>query len=221
MPDCTNRPVRVPSLVALCAVVTLVWLLGCSDDGDSAGDTAPASSGAAAEAPVGPEAKEPERPVAPPTFGGVMKSLLGAEGSWSGAQARVWIEPDPVPDGGLYEVHFEAQCACSALLFAIDGAHGEITLVYPNPFESPSALAPGEARTLPSSGSYKLRAVGGAGLDILKLVVAEGDLGFPADAEQAWAASKDEPERLAELSALLGRLDGRWATADASLRIAR
>jgi class 3 adenylate cyclase len=156
------------------------------------------------------------------SFASVRKVLLGASGSWSEAGARIWIDPDPVPNDATYVVRFEARCDCAALVFAVDGSAEDISLLYPNPYESPVPLAAGEAVAIPSTSSYSLRAVGGEGMDFLKLFVIRGSFGFPPDPSQSWYATPEEPERIAELAAFLKRLEGeQWDSVAAPLHIVK
>jgi class 3 adenylate cyclase len=164
----------------------------------------------------------PPTPVAPGSFAAVRKTLLGAVGTWAEARPRVWTEPDPVPDRATYRVRFEANCECSALLFAVDDSGDDIVLLYPNPYEPVRRLAPGEVLEIPSSDAYQLRAVGGQGMDLLKLLVTREAIDFPAVAFQSWAATPHAPERVAELEQLLDGLDGHdWAAAVTPLHIAK
>jgi hypothetical protein len=150
------------------------------------------------------------------------KALLGAAGTWREADARVWTSPDPVPNEDTYQVFFEARCDCQALLFAVDSSEKDIRLIYPNPYEPFTRLVPGEARSIPSAPTYHLRAVGGEGMDILKLFVTSGDFAFAGGIEDAWDASPDGPERVAELAAFLASLAGtEWASAAIPLQITR
>ena len=155
-------------------------------------------------------------------FQAARNALLGAAGPWRAADARVWTLPDPVPNQKTYQVFFEARCDCQALLFAVDASTDEINLLYPNPFEPVARLAPGESRAIPSSREYSLRAVGGEGMDILMLFVTPGEFAFPGETEQAWGASPQTPERVAELTSFLESLDGtEWASAATTLQITR
>ena len=64
--------------------------------------------------------------------------------------------------------------------------------------------------------------MGGAGLDIIKLLVVPGGFDFPLSNAESWWATPKEPERVAELARLLERLDGEeWASAVTPLQIAR
>jgi len=190
---------------------------------------APAAAAPEAEAPVNEfeAALNPnQRPVpeeaADGSFGAVRKVLLGVAGPWGEAGARIWTEPDPVPNDSTYLVRFEAQCDCSVVIFSVDGSSEDISLLYPNPYEPPAPLAPGETVEIPSSSSYSLRAVGGQGMDFLKLFVTSGDFGFPPDPSQSWYATPDEPKRVAELAAFLERLKGeQWDSAATPLHIVK
>ncbi len=177
---------------------------------------------------LGGEAVEPAVAARPPGAAGradaafreTRKALLGAAGPWREADARVWTSPDPVPNQNTYQVFFEASCDCQALLFAVDGSTDEISLIYPNPYEPFTRLVPGEARSIPSSPAYDLRAVGGQGMDILKLFVTSGDFAFPGGTEEAWGATPDGPERVPELASFLKSLDGtQWTSAATPLQI--
>jgi class 3 adenylate cyclase len=154
------------------------------------------------------------------SFEAVRKALLGAAGPWEEAGARIWTEPDPVPNDATYVVRFDAKCDCAAVIFSVDGSADDISLLYPNPYESPAPLAAGETVEIPSSSSYSLRAVGGQGMDFLKLFVVRGELDFPPDPSQSWYATPEETERVAELAAFLQRLKGeQWGSAATPLHI--
>jgi hypothetical protein len=156
------------------------------------------------------------------SFAAVRKALLGAVGPWGEAGARIWTEPDPVPNDATYLVGFEAQCDCAALIFSVDGSADDLSLLYPNPYEPPVPLAAGESVEIPSSSSYSLRAVGGQGMDFLKLFVVRGEFDFPPDPSQSWYATPEEPERIAELAAFLRGLEGRqWDSAAVPLHIVK
>lgn len=168
-----------------------------------------------------PSEPEPSVP-ASPTFADLRKELLGAAGPWKQSSARVWTEPAPVPNNAAYHIRFEAQCDCAVLLFSIDNTSGEISLLYPNPYEPEGRLAVGEAREIPSSDDYTLRAVGGQGMDILKLFVTSGEFDFPYSPFSSWAATPDEPKRVTQLEQFLRGLDGaEWAAVATPLQIVR
>jgi class 3 adenylate cyclase len=174
------------------------------------------------EAALNPETRPAPIDVADGSFEAVRKALLGAAGPWGESGARIWTDPNPVPNDATYRVRFEAQCDCAVVVFAVDGSAEDISLLYPNPYEPPELLASGETVEIPSSSAYSLRAVGGEGMDFLKLFVISGDFGFPPDPSQSWYATPEEPERLAELAAFLGRLEGeRWDSVAAPLHIVR
>jgi len=192
-----------------------------------------------ASEPAAPPASEPEvenlgsalnpaaaRPLpekaADGSFDAVRRALLGAAGPWDEAHARIWTEPDPVPNDTTYVVRFEAQCDCSAVVFSVDGSEDDISLLYPNPYESPAPLAAGETVEIPSTSRYSLRAVGGEGMDFIKLFVVRGELGFPPDPSQSWYATPDQTERVAELAAFLRGLQGeQWGSAATPLHIVK
>jgi len=157
---------------------------------------------------------------APRSFASVRKALLGAAGSWGEPEARVWTEPDPVPNDTTYSVRFQAQCDCSVLLFSVAGSGDDISLLYPNPYEPPRTLTPGEPVEIPSTPSYSLRAVGGEGLDYLKIFVSAEPFSFPPDPTQSWYVTPEEPQHLEELAAFLDSLEGgRWDSAATPLQI--
>lgn len=154
------------------------------------------------------------------SFVAARRALLEAIGSSAEAAPRVWTDPDPVADGATYTVHFQAGCDCAALLFSVDGNEDEIVLLYPNLYEAARRLRAEDTLRIPSTDRYKLRAVGGEGTDWLKLVVVPGTLEFPPAGVDSWSATPEEPERVADLVALLDRLrETDWASADAPLRI--
>jgi len=150
----------------------------------------------------------------------VRKALLGAAGSGGEAEARVWTEPDPVPNDTTDSVRFQAKCDCSVLLFSVAGSGDDISLLYPNPYEPPRPLTPGEPVEIPSTPSYSLRAVGGEGLDYLKIFVSAEPFSFPPDPTQSWYVTPEEPQHLEELAAFLDSLEGgRWDSAATPLQI--
>jgi class 3 adenylate cyclase len=156
------------------------------------------------------------------SFEAVRKALLGAAGPWGESGVRLWVEPDPVPNDSTYVVRFEAQCDCAVLIFSVDGSGDDISLLYPNPFEQPDPLAAGETVEIPSSSDYSLRAVGGEGMDFLKVFVSPKDFRFPPNPAKSWYATPEEPERLAELAAFLEGLSERqWASAATPLHIVK
>jgi class 3 adenylate cyclase len=156
------------------------------------------------------------------SFASVRKALLSASGPWDEAGPRIWTEPDPVPNDATYLVRFEAQCDCDALIFSVDGSTEDISLLYPNPYETKAPLVAGKTFEIPSSSGYSLRAVGGQGMDFLKLFVVRGEFGFPPDGSQSWYATPEEPERVAELAALLKRLEGQqWHSVATPLHIVK
>ena len=163
--------------------------------------------------------------VSPPAalaFEAVRRALLARVGPWSEARARVETDPNPVPNEEKYQIVFEAQCDCEAMLFAIDGSKDEIALLYPNPYDPPRRLVPGERRSLPSTGAYSFRAVGGEGVDMLKLFVTPREFSFPAANINSWEATPRKPERLAELARWLDSLEKiPFATSVTPLQIRR
>ena len=83
-------------------------------------------------------------------------------------------------------------------------------------------LVAGKTVEIPSSSAYALRAVGGQGMDFLKLFVIRGEFAFPPDGAQSWYSTPEEPERVAELAALLKRLEGQqWESVAAPLHIVK
>lgn len=182
-----------------------------------------------AQAPVvAPQAAAPApraAAVAPPAahaFDTLRRALLARVGPWGDARARVETDPNPVPNDEKYQIVFEAQCDCEAMLFAIDGSKDEIALLYPNPYDPSQRLKPGERRSLPSTGAYSFRAVGGEGVDMLKLFVTPREFSFPAANLKSWEASPKTPERLAELARWLDSLEKiPFATSVTPLQIRR
>ncbi len=148
--------------------------------------------------------------VTPPAqlaFDAVRRALLARVGPFGEARARVETDPNPVPNEEKYQIVFEAQCDCEAMLFAVDGNKDEIALLYPNPFDPARRLRPGEKRSLPGTAAYSFRAVGGEGVDMLKLFVTPREFSFPPANINAWEASPRKPERLAELARWLDSLE--------------
>jgi hypothetical protein len=167
-------------------------------------------------APVAPPVVQPPAPaprvaaVTPPAevaFDAVRRALLARVGPFGEARARVETDPNPVPNDEKYQIVFEAQCDCEAMLFAVDGNKDEIALLYPNPFDPSRRLKPGEKRRLPGTAAYSFRAVGGEGVDMLKLFVTPRQFEFPEANINAWEASPRKPERLAELARWLDSLE--------------
>jgi class 3 adenylate cyclase len=136
-------------------------------------------------------------------------------------RARVRTIPDPVKDGGLYQVELEADCDCTVLLFAANAMTDEISLLYPNYFEPEARITRGAIVRIPSSPEWRLRAVGGEGIDVLKLIAVQDALVFPADRSEPWVVTPGQRDRVEELRALLDRVrTGVWGAAAARLQIA-
>ncbi len=181
--------------------------------------------------PVAPPVAQPQAPapkvasVTPPAelaFEAVRRALLSRVGPFGEARARVETDPNPVPNEEKYQIVFEAQCDCEAMLFAVDGNKDEIALLYPNPFDPARRLKPGEKRSLPGTAAYSFRAVGGEGVDMLKLFVTPREFEFPPANINAWEASPRKPERLAELARWLDSLEQiPFATSVTPLQIRR
>ena len=147
--------------------------------------------------------------VTPPgevAFDAVRRALLARVGPYGEARARVETDPNPVPNEQKYQIVFEAQCDCEAMLFAVDGNKDEIALLYPNPYDHARRLTPGEQRRLGASG-YSFVAEGGEGVDMLKLFVTPRQFSFPEANINAWTATPRKPERLAELARWLDSLE--------------
>ena len=163
--------------------------------------------------------------VTPPAelaFDAVRRALLSRVGPFGEARARVETDPNPVPNEEKYQIVFEAQCDCEAMLFAVDGNKDEIALLYPNPYDPARRLVPGEKRSLPGTAAYSFRAVGGEGVDMLKLFVTPREFSFPPANINAWEASPRKPERLAELARWLDSLEKiPFATSVTPLQIRR
>jgi class 3 adenylate cyclase len=152
-------------------------------------------------------------------FSAVREKLLSLEGN-SDFAARVWTIPDPVKDDTLYQIGVDANCACTALLFAIDGSADEISLLYPNPFHTDASIRAGETLEIPSSDEFSLRAVGGEGIDEILLIVADGPLELGFGSRQAWSATPDQAVRVAELETLFAAMETlEWDSAAAPLQI--
>jgi class 3 adenylate cyclase len=178
----------------------------------------PAVAPAPARIPAGP-AKAPPPELA---FDALRRALLARVGPWGEARARVETDPNPVPNEEKYQIVFEAQCDCDAMLFAVNGSADEIALLYPNPYDPPRRLSPGERRTLPGTAAYSFRAVGGEGVDMLKLFVTPRRFSFPEANINAWEATPATPERLAELARWLDSLEEvPFATSVTPLQIRR
>lgn len=170
------------------------------------------------EAAIAAEAARQQEAAQLAEFASVRKALLELDGE--GLEARVWTIPDPVKNDSLYQVGFEAACDCSALLFAVNGASEEIALLYPNNFEARARIRSGEAVQIPSSPAWTLRAVGGEGIDVLKLIVVDGGPSFAMDPDEPWIATPERPDRVAELSGLLESIQAfEWDAATAPLQI--
>jgi len=235
-------PIAVASVVLLAVVAFFLLrpdLEASREAADTTAPTTPATTASVpAETPAAEETAAPEpadieaaltpdepRPVAgiaTDSFDAVRKALLGAAGPWGESGVRVWTEPDPVPNDATYVVRFEAQCNCAVLIFSVDGSGDDISLLYPNPFEQPDPLVAGESAEIPSSSDYSLRAVGGEGMDLLKILVSPEDFRFPPNPAESWYVTPEEPERLAELAAFLELLGNRqWDAAATPLHIVK
>lgn len=202
--------------VAVAAFALL--LLGCDPLRVSAAPQDEPASHPTAAVASGP----PPKARAETTFADTRRRLLEAAGPWTGARARVWTEPSPVAVDATYRVRFEARCDCAALLFSVDGSSDEIALLYPNPYERERRLSPGEVIEIPSSDGYALRAVGGAGLDVLKLFVTRGEFAFATPSVGSWGATPETPEAVTQLAEFLASLEGEdWAEAATPLPIVR
>jgi len=245
------RLIGALGVLALAGIAALVWSLqGRTPTAPSSPQALPAPVQPETEHPLAPAAPRVERPatqppvvkapvvapqavapapqaaaVAPPAalaFDALRRALLARVGPWGEARARVETNPNPVPNDEKYQIVFEAQCDCEAMLFAVDGSTDEIALLYPNPYDPPRRLEPGERRSLPSTGAYSFRAVGGEGVDMLKLFVTPREFSFPAANINSWVASPRTPERLAELARWLDSLEKiPFATAVTPLQIRR
>jgi class 3 adenylate cyclase len=172
---------------------------------------------------VAPAPQEPSKtPPAELAFDAVRRALLARVGPWGEARAHIETDPNPVPNEEKYQIVFEAQCDCDVMLFAVNGSEDEIALLYPNPYDPPRRLAPGERRSLPSTGAYSFRAVGGEGVDMLKLFVTPREFAFPDANINSWEATPRKPERLAELARWLDSLEEiPFATSVTPLQIRR
>jgi class 3 adenylate cyclase len=192
--------------------------------------TAPVAPAPAQPPAVAPPAVQPPAPapkvaaVTPPAevaFDAVRRALLARVGPFGEARARVETDPNPVPNEQKYQIVFEAQCDCEAMLFAIDGNKDEIMLLYPNPHDPARRLSPGEQRRLGASG-YSFIAEGGEGVDMLKLFVTPSEFDFPPANINTWTATPRKSERLAELARWLDSLEKiPFATSVTPLQIRR
>jgi class 3 adenylate cyclase len=215
---------RVPMIAISTAVLltaTLGWLLVRS----ASQDTGPLADGAEIA-----QSNEADRDIETPdhlsepeiraaAFSTVREKLLGLEGN-SDFDARVWTTPDPVKNDTVYHVEIEAGCTCSALLFAIDGSADEISLLYPNPFHRDGSIRRGQLLKVPASNEFSLRAVGGEGIDVLKLVIVDGPLELGVSAGDAWRAAPEQTARVAELATWLESIEVLdWDSATAPLQI--
>jgi class 3 adenylate cyclase len=151
-------------------------------------------------------------------FAAVRDELLAFDATQLGARLRTI--PDPVKNDTLYHVEFEADCECTVLVFAVNGVTDEVALLYPNHFEPRAQSARGLTVRIPSSQEWNLRAVGHAGVDVLKLIAVREALDFPRDRSVPWVTTPDRQDRVEELRALLERVRaGASGTASAPLRI--
>ena len=239
-------PIGVVGVLALAGIAALAWSLQGRTPGAPSSpkaiaapvQPAPDRQPVLAEPRVEPPAAQPPA-VAPPVvapapvvaavtppaalaFDAVRRALLARVGPFGEAHARVETDPNPVPNDEKYQIVFEAQCDCEAMLFAIDGSKDEIALLYPNPYDPPRRLVPGEQRRLPGTDAYSFRAVGGEGVDMLKLFVTPREFSFPLANINAWEAAPKKPERLGELARWLDSLEKiPFATSVTPLQIRR
>jgi hypothetical protein len=160
---------------------------------------------------------------ADPSFESLVERLVSTRGSWSEIDVRLWAEPDPARVGDPYHVFIETECDCWPLLFSIDDAEKNITLIFPNAFEGGrSKLAGGVTQipsppTLISPGGGILRA-SEPGTSILKLLLLPDDVQYPfalpvpGTDEAMWSVDAEKTERIDELLTLLDGIEGvRWA----------
>lgn len=219
----------VPVIVVSCAVLLALvigWLLarsapeGTAHVVEAGGEVESARPEPVAEAvpESAPAPQVPEEDLRAADFASVRDRLLGLEGK-SDFGPRVWTIPDPVKDNTPYRVGIEVDCSCTALLFAIDGSADSISLLYPNPYHLDGSIQAGEVLKIPSSGEWIMRAVGGEGIDTMTLIVVDGSIEF-GGADEIWSATPDQPERIAELDALLAKIETLdWDAASAPLQI--
>lgn len=220
---------RVPVIVVSCAVLLALaigWLLARSAPEGTAHvvevgtevETARPEPVAEAVPESASSPQVPEEDLRVADFAAVRDRLLGLEGK-SDFRPGVWTIPDPVKDNAVYRVGIEADCSCTALLFAIDGSADAISLLYPNPFHLDASMQAGEVLKIPSSGEWIMRAVGGEGIDTMTLIVVDGSIEFGV-ADEIWSATPDQPERVAELEALLAKIETLdWDAVSAPLQI--
>ncbi|MCG8588558.1 MAG: serine/threonine-protein kinase [Proteobacteria bacterium] len=170
-----------------------------------------------------PPALAPESPTAAPAteaFQALRRRLARAEGTAPDWSPRLVTAPAQVADGATYRVQVEANCACYALVFSLDGDSERIDLLYPNAYDAPAALAPGAPLLIPTSDFYSFEAVAGAGIDRLKVLVLAEEPAFPPAGTDFWSATPEEAGRMAELDTLLeGLAQMRWASAETALYV--
>jgi class 3 adenylate cyclase/ABC-type transporter MlaC component len=155
-------------------------------------------------------------------FEAVRRALLDTSGPWQDARARLRIEPYPVESDQPYQVAFEAECECVAVLFSVHGSSETITLLYPRPPDTGGSLAPGVPLRVQAQASRALRELGGYGMDTLKLFVIDRSLELPFAAGDDWAATPDSPGRVGELRSFLESLPQQgWDSAVAYVQFIR
>ncbi len=154
-------------------------------------------------------------------FDSTRTMLLEGSGPWREAKARVWAEPNPVKYNEAYQVHFEAQCDCDAVLLAVHGLRSAITLLYPGPNETNTRLAPGQERHVSALPPPQISGVGGYGMDVLKLFVSRRPLNFTAEEGLSWTATPSDSRRVDQLRTFVESLEGDWDSAVAYVEITR
>ena len=81
-------------------------------------------------------------------------------------------------------------------------------------------MAAGEVLKIPSGNEFSLRAVGGEGIDEMKLIVVDRPIGLGMTPGEIWSATPEQTERVAELEAFLATVETlEWDTASAPLQI--
>jgi class 3 adenylate cyclase/ABC-type transporter MlaC component len=154
-------------------------------------------------------------------FEKIRKTLLDAWGPWQQASARVWVESSPVASDARYRVHFEADCDCDALLFAIHDFTDRISLVYSSAVESSERLTPQQPAGVWVVPAPEIGEFGGYGRETLKLFVTSKDFKFAGLNQKNWEADPRLPRRVDELERFLAGLDSSWDSAVAFVEVVR
>jgi hypothetical protein len=182
------------------------------------------------------ETQQPDEPIPPEppststAFEATLETLLSTPAPWADLEVRFWVEPDPVPIGESYHLFLEADCDCWPLLFSIDSAEQQITMLFPNALEGTRRLGRG-VEQIPSRGDPILGGGGGVlrehepGVHFVKLLLIPSDveqqLALPVRGpdEAMWSVRSGQGERIAELQRLLdGLASVRFASRTLQLR---